>query len=301
MESESSPGQTESLRTTFFTTASIHCPLPVQIQECHLAPASEAHLDSLQYGDLHDKGEIDRSSFTVCPGLLFEVTYRMKTSDKSSRIDLGRLAAVAIFAFFMVISILAVQKDLKAFFPLDAVKCLLLAHRLLVAAFYVLVIALYFVRDTASATTRSFPARLIAVTASFLPFLIPVLGDPAGAGHFPRPAILAISNVIILSGMAFAMAALGTLGKSFSIIPQARKLVVRGPYRLVRHPIYIGEITSMLGLTLAGVSIPKILVFLLLVGCQVYRALQEEKLLTTAFPEYADYAAKTARFLPGLF
>ena len=65
--------------------------------------------------------------------------------------------------------------------------------------------------------------------------------------------------------------------------------------------VYIGGITSMLGLTLAGVSIPKILVFLLLVGCQVYRALQEEKLLTTAFPEYADYAAKTARFLPGLF
>jgi protein-S-isoprenylcysteine O-methyltransferase Ste14 len=213
---------------------------------------------------------------------------------------LGRLAAVVVFAFFMVINFLAVQKDLKAFFPVDAVKCLALAHRVLVAAFYVLVIALYFVRDTASATTWSFPARLIAVTASFLPFLIPVLGDRAGAGHFSSPAILAISNVIILAGMAFAVAALGVLGKSFSIIPQTRNLVVRGPYRLVRHPIYIGEITCMLGLTLAGVSIPKILIFLLLVGCQVYRSIQEEKLLTAAFPEYADYAAKTARFLPGL-
>jgi protein-S-isoprenylcysteine O-methyltransferase Ste14 len=225
----------------------------------------------------------------------------MQTSAKSSRIDLGRLAAVAVFTFFMVINLLASQKDLKTFFPVDAVKCLVLAHRVLVAAFYVLVIALYFVRDTASATTRSFPARLIAVTASFLPFLIPALGDPAGAGHFPRSAILAISNLIILSGVAFTVAALGTLGKSFSIIPQARKLVVRGPYRLVRHPIYIGEITIMLGLTLAGVSIPKIIVFLLLVCCQVYRSIQEEKLLTTAFPEYADYAAKTARFLPGSF
>jgi len=77
-----------------------------------LAPASEAHLDSLQDGDLHGNDEINRSSFTVCPGLLFEVTYRMRTSDKSSRIDLGRLAAVAVFAFFMVINILAVQKDL---------------------------------------------------------------------------------------------------------------------------------------------------------------------------------------------
>ncbi|MGA2939496.1 MAG: isoprenylcysteine carboxylmethyltransferase family protein [Syntrophobacteraceae bacterium] len=225
----------------------------------------------------------------------------MKTSIKSLRIDLGRPVAVAFFGYFMVINILAVQKNLKAFFPFNALKCLALAHYLLVAAFYVLVVALYLMRDRASATTRSFLAKLIGVTATFLPFLIPVLGGPAGAAHFPRPAILAISSVIAVSGMAFTLVALGTLGKSWSIIPQVRKLVVRGPYRLVRHPIYVGEITALLGLILARVTIPKILVFLLLVGCQVYRSLQEEKLLTAAFPEYADYAAKTARFLPGLF
>ena len=222
----------------------------------------------------------------------------MKTSDKLSRIDLGGLAAVAVFGYFMVINILAVQKFLKAFFPFDAIKCLLLAHLLLVTAFYVLLIALYFIRDKASATTRSFPAKLIALTATVLPFLIPLLG---GSAHYPSLANLVISIVIMLSGMAFTLAALGTLGKSWSIIPQVRKLVVRGPYRFVRHPIYIGEIISVLGLVLTRVSIPKILVFLLLVGCQVYRSFQEEKLLTTAFPEYADYAAKTARFLPCLF
>jgi protein-S-isoprenylcysteine O-methyltransferase Ste14 len=120
-------------------------------------------------------------------------------------------------------------------------------------------------------------------------------------GHFPSPAILTISNVIMLSSMAFIVAALGALGKSFSIIPQVRKLVVRGPYRLVRHPIYLGEIISLIGLILPGVSTLRIFVFLLMVGCQIYRSIQEEKLLTTVFPEYADYAAKTARFLPGLF
>jgi protein-S-isoprenylcysteine O-methyltransferase Ste14 len=225
----------------------------------------------------------------------------MKMSDKSSRTDLGRLVAVAVFGYFMVINLLAIQKILNVFFPVDAVKCLVLALRLLVAAFYVLLIALYFVRDKPSATTRSFAARLIALTATFLPFLIPVLGDPAGVLHFPSPTILAISNVIMLSSMAFTVAALGALGKSFSIIPQVRKLVVRGPYRIVRHPMYVGEIACLLGSTLAGVSIAKILVFLLMLGCQVYRSIQEEKLLTTAFPEYADYAAKTARFFPGLF
>jgi hypothetical protein len=134
----------------------------------------------------------------------------MKTSDKLSRIDLGGLAAVAVFGYFMVINILAVQKFLKAFFPFDAVKCLLLAHLLLLTAFYVLLIALYFIRDKASATTRSFPAKLIALTATVLPFLIPLLG---GSAHYPSLANLVISIVIMLSGMAFTLAALGTLGK----------------------------------------------------------------------------------------
>ena len=42
----------------------------------------------------------------------------MQTLSRGQSIDLGRLVAVAVFAFFMVIDILAVQKDLKAFFPL---------------------------------------------------------------------------------------------------------------------------------------------------------------------------------------
>jgi len=226
-----------------------------------------------------------------------EVTYRMKTSDKSSRIDFGRLAAVAVFSFLMVLNFLWANRGIKTLFPIDTTKALALAHTLLVAGFYVLIVSLYFLRSSASATTSSFTAKFIAVFASFLPFFIPLLGSPAGAG----PVILTISNLVMLAGEVFTLAALGALGKSFSIIPQTRKLVVHGPYRLVRHPLYLGEIIGMLGLTLVGISIPKIFVFLLLVGCQVYRSIEEEKLLTTVCPEYADYASKTARFLPGLF
>jgi len=61
------------------------------------------------------------------------------------------------------------------------------------------------------------------------------------------------------------------------------------------------EIVQYLGLALAGMTIPKALVVILLVVCQFYRAIQEEKLLTDTFPEYQDYASKTARFVPGLF
>ncbi len=221
----------------------------------------------------------------------------MNSTDTSSRIDFGRLAAVAVFSFLMVINFLCVKGEIKTLFPIDRAKALELAHNLLVAGFYVLVIALYFLRGQASATTGSFPAKFIAVFASFVPFFIPLLGSTSGTGA----VMLSVSNLFMLAGTLFALAALGTLGKSFSIIAQTRKLVVRGPYRLVRHPVYLGEITAMLGLTLAGVSIFKILIFLLLAGCQVYRSIEEEKLLSASFPKYADYASKTARFLPGLF
>jgi protein-S-isoprenylcysteine O-methyltransferase Ste14 len=85
------------------------------------------------------------------------------------------------------------------------------------------------------------------------------------------------------------------------LIPQTRKLVTGGPYRLVRHPVYVGEILGALGLVVWAATVPKTLVFLLFVGCEVYRALQEERLLMFAFPEYAEYALKTARFIPWLF
>ena len=36
------------------------------------------------------------------------------------------------------------------------------------------------------------------------------------------------------------------LGKSFSIIPQARRLVREGPYSVVRHPLYLAEEVALL-------------------------------------------------------
>jgi len=221
----------------------------------------------------------------------------MKGPDESSSIDFGRLTAVCVFGFLMAINCIVVKEQVKTLLPIDAKKALAFANNLLVAGFYVLVIALYFLRSSAGATTRSFPAKFIALFASFIPFLMPLLASPAGTSS----AVLTISNLVILAGMAVSLAALGTLGRSFSIIPQTRRLVVSGLYRLVRHPIYLGEITGMLGLVLAGVSMPKILFFLALAGCQVYRAFEEEKLLAAVFPEYSEYALNTARFLPGLF
>jgi protein-S-isoprenylcysteine O-methyltransferase Ste14 len=221
----------------------------------------------------------------------------METLNKPRRIDLGKLIAIPVFALVMYWNLKGTAVLIRYLFPVNAIKVLLFVNHLLTAGFLVLVIYLYVRRSSAIATTKSFLARFIAVFAFILPFIIPFLGNLANTG----PVILAVSNLVMAAGLAFSLAALFALGSSFSIIPQTRRLVVQGPYRLVRHPIYVGEIIQYFGLVLAGVSIPKASVVLLLIACQVYRSIQEEKLLTGTFPEYHDYASKTARFLPGLF
>jgi len=221
----------------------------------------------------------------------------MKTSNELSPFDFGKFVAVPVFTLVLMWNFVGTSLSMKYLFPMDATKVLGFVNRLLTAAFLALVIYLYFRRSSAIATTRSSLARFIAVFAFILPFVIPFLGNAERTG----PVMLAISNAVMAAGLAFALAALCALGKSFSIIPQTRNLVVQGPYRLVRHPIYVGEIIQYFGLVLASVSIPKALVVLLLIVCQVYRSIQEEKLLTDTFPEYLHYASKTARFLPGLF
>jgi protein-S-isoprenylcysteine O-methyltransferase Ste14 len=209
----------------------------------------------------------------------------------------GELPALAVFGFLMVQDFRAVLRYAKTMNPLSFMSLVVFLNGLLVAGYFTMLVWIYLTRGAAGSTTRSLVAKVVALVATFLPFTFPLLSGPA-----PSSAIvLIVSSLILLSGMIFTVVALGTLGKSFSLIPQTRKLVTGGPYRLMRHPVYVGEILGALGLVVWAASPEKTLVFLLLVGCQVYRALQEEKLLTEVYPEYAEYAARTRRFIPGIF
>ena len=138
--------------------------------------------------------------------------------------------------------------------------------------------------------------RLIALLGSFLfLLLIPFL---------PRnelsPTLDLIFILLMLSGSILATVVLLYLGRSFSILPEARRLVVTGPYRLVRHPLYATEMICMLGLVIQFAAWPAVIVFLIQCMFQLERMRIEEQLMNIIFPEYEIYANNTTRLIPGL-
>lgn len=126
---------------------------------------------------------------------------------------------------------------------------------------------------------------------------------PIGAAEHTRadgrlwPAL-----VLLVAGSAFSLWSLAHLGRRFGVLADARGLVVSGPYRLVRHPLYLGELVNLLGLVVAADRwLLPLVSWLVLLGVQVIRSGYEEKVLTSAFDEYRSYAARvTHRIVPGL-
>ena len=162
--------------------------------------------------------------------------------------------------------------------------------------FYVLIIVSYLRRGPAIATHRSVTGWAVAVIATMAPFPLPFLyGSPPGTAR------QAAADLLLLAGTTCSVWALGFLGRNLSVIAQARAVTDRGPYRLVRHPLYTGEMLAALGLALAAGTLAAFAVWLILCAMQAYRAWREEQILLQALPAYRQYCERTPALVPGLF
>ena len=169
-----------------------------------------------------------------------------------------------------------------------------LVTRVLSVVFVLLIVVLTLRRLPASRNAAGFEPRLAAVAGTFLLILLVWLPP----GH-PGIAVQLASLVLLLAGTAGSIYCLSYLGRSFSILASARELVTGGPYGIVRHPLYVAEGISTLGIILAHWSWPAVLVGAAQFAVQWRRMQHEERVLRAAFPAYADYAQRVPMVLPG--
>jgi protein-S-isoprenylcysteine O-methyltransferase Ste14 len=110
--------------------------------------------------------------------------------------------------------------------------------------------------------------------------------------------MLIAGEAIALLSCAFLLASVLALGTCFGVLPEARGLVTRGSYRLVRHPVYLGELGACAGLVIGAPTTWNLFAAAALLAAQLVRMQLEERALEREFPEYAAYAARTPRLFP---
>jgi protein-S-isoprenylcysteine O-methyltransferase Ste14 len=203
------------------------------------------------------------------------------------------VARVAILAVFTAVAAFNLAGIYRLILAHGAEELLAVAARFANVMFLVLIVATALTRLSPVRKARGIEPRVSALLGSFLSFGLALLPK---ADLSPFWSIT--STLLIIIGWVASFIVLRWLGRSFSILAEARRLVTTGPYRLIRHPLYLCEGIALLGLTLQVVSPGAVLLLLLVLLLQFRRMINEEAVLRSAFPEYSAYAARTPRLIP---
>ena len=184
----------------------------------------------------------------------------------------------------------------SAYGRIDALFALQTFTEVVSIAYTSLLVVLLIVRTVPKAQAKnpgSYIAAYIGTFAISSFFFLPVA--------LPSLPLLVLATFCTLIGFGLSFATLVYLGRSFAILPAARILVTDGPYHVIRHPLYLFEEIIVIGIMLQFAEPWALFVVVIHAAAQLTRMRYEERALAESFPEYAAYAARTARLMPGVY
>lgn len=162
--------------------------------------------------------------------------------------------------------------------------------------FLSLIVVLFLVRKPPISKASGLQPRVVALAGAFLLVAIVLLPPPE-----PSLGQSLTGLALVAIGSVFSVIAIGYLGRSFSIMAEARELVTHGVYSLVRHPLYLAEEIAVLGVVVIYFSLPALALLFLHIALQIQRMKNEEGILREAFPAYGAYMTRTSRLIPGIY
>ncbi len=114
------------------------------------------------------------------------------------------------------------------------------------------------------------------------------------------PAIFLFAMGVVLGLWTLGHNRLG----NFNIRPEVKhtaRLVTSGPYRRIRHPLYVALLLASAAFVCVDSRAWRIAALVALLLVLILKAQREEKLLSARFADYPAYAARTRRFIPFVY
>ena len=114
--------------------------------------------------------------------------------------------------------------------------------------------------------------------------------------------MLAAATILCICGVGFCFWARGVLGRNWSgsvTLKENHELIVRGPYRLVRHPIYTGLLAMVIATLIQQGRIAGVIGLILIFVSFWIKLSNEEKVMRKQFADqYAAYRQRVKRIIP---
>ena len=157
-----------------------------------------------------------------------------------------------------------------------------------------LVVVLTVVRRKAMYVDRSVSAGVLT--------LLSVAGPPMLRASDVTPLVPDVATAMVSAiGLGLVVVGKIALGRSFGLVPANRGVVVRGPYTIVRHPIYTGYLITHVAFFFAAPIPWNAAVILIADAALILRALMEERVLSNDV-EYQGYCRRVGwHLVPGVF
>jgi protein-S-isoprenylcysteine O-methyltransferase Ste14 len=227
--------------------------------------------------------------------------YLYTKTDSMTRDQVGRLSGLFLFSVMLLKQFHEVFKN--EFTTMGYVRWFL------ITVLFILFFVAYIIRGKAKVYANNSMEIFLPLVCAGLPLGIIMIPNILHEYKVSLPNLtflfdvfsedyITIGLVFMAVGEVITIVGMMSLKRSFSIFSEVRELVTGGLYRYIRHPLYCGEIFSMIGFLILYPCYWSTITITCFIILQCFRAKIEERKIQSEIPEYKNFKQSTGFLWP---